>query len=137
MEHLTNSEIFQINRMEAHSDHKYFSSLEEMTIGKMNFRKSLNGIWKFSFAKNLYSRIKEFYEEDYDYSGWGNITVPGHIQLQGYDAPHYVNTMYPWDGHENILPPQVPSKYNPVGSYIRTFEVTKNWDKNRVFVSFQ
>ena len=45
MEHLTNSEIFQINRMEAHSDHKYFSSLEEMTIGKMNFRKSLNGTW--------------------------------------------------------------------------------------------
>ena len=137
MEHLTNSEIFQINRMEAHSDHKYFSSLEEMTIGKMNFRKSLNGTWKFSFAKNLHSRIKEFYEEDYDYSGWGNITVPGHIQLQGYDAPHYVNTMYPWDGHENILPPQVPSEYNPVGSYIRTFEVPKNWDKNRVFVSFQ
>ena len=137
MELLTNSEIFQINRMEAHSDHKYFSSLEEMTIGKMNFRKSLNGTWKFSFAKNLHSRIKEFYEEDYDYSGWGNITVPGHIQLQGYDAPHYVNTMYPWDGHENILPPQVPSEYNPVGSYIRTFEVPKNWDKNRVFVSFQ
>lgn len=137
MEHLTNSEIFQINRMEAHSDHKYFSSLEEMTIGKMNFRKSLNGTWKFSFAKNLHSRIKEFYEEDFDYSGWGNITVPGHIQLQGYDAPHYVNTMYPWDGHENILPPQVPSEYNPVGSYIRTFEVPKNWDKDRVFISFQ
>lgn len=137
MKHLTNPEIFQINRLEAHSDHKYYSGVEELKEGKMSYRQSLNGNWKFSFAKNLNLRPVDFYKENYDYSGWGTIVVPGHIQLQGWDAPHYVNTMYPWDGHNYILPPEVPTDYNPVGSYMKTFEVPKNWNKKRVFVSFQ
>lgn len=137
MDYLTKPEIFQINRLEAHSDHKYYNTLEEMTKGIMTFRKSLNGNWKFNFSKNLNSRIRDFYKNDYDYSGWDTIKVPGHIQLQGFDAPHYVNTMYPWDGHEVILPPEIPKDYNPVGSYIRTFDIPQNWDKDKVFISFQ
>lgn len=137
MDYLTKPEIFQINRLEAHSDHKYYESVEELKKEQMKFRESLNGTWKFNFAKNLELRVKDFYKDDYDCSGWGNIVVPGHIQLQGYDAPHYVNTMYPWDGHEYILPPELPKAYNPVGSYIRTFEVPKAWNKERVFISFQ
>ena len=45
----------------------------------------------------------QIYKKIFD-DGWDIIQVPGHIQLQGYDKPHYVNTMYPWDGHEAIYP---------------------------------
>ena len=47
--------------------------------------------------------------------------MPAHIQLQGYDRPQYTNQQYPWDGHEAVEPGQVPTRYNPVGSYVTTF----------------
>ena len=27
------------------------------------------------------------------------MKVPQHIELAGYDKIHYINTMYPWEGH--------------------------------------
>ena len=138
LEFLTNPEIYAVNRLEAHSDHLYYRNLQEAKVkGNMSDRKSLNGIWKFSFAKNPQSRIINFYEEDYDASGWDSIQVPAHIQLQGYDQPHYVNSMYPWDGHEDIVPPQIPTEKNPVGSYIRYFNVPQSWKGGPVYISFQ
>lgn len=137
MNYLTNPEIFQINRLDAHSDHKYYQSKEEMNSKVMGYRESLNGTWKFHYSENLDKRPTDFYKKDFDYSSWDNIKVPGHIQLQGFDKPHYVNTMYPWDGHEYILPPELPKAFNPVGSYIRDFHVPGDWDLSRVFISFQ
>ena len=49
---LEDPEVFQVNRLKAHSDHAYFASKEEMEQGEMKFRSSLNGTWKFSFAEN-------------------------------------------------------------------------------------
>lgn len=137
MEYLANPEIFKINRLKAHSDHKYFTNMDELKTGKMSYKAFLNGTWKFNWAKNLDLRTKDFYKMDYDSSNWDNIIVPGHIQLQGYDDPHYVNTMYPWDGNEEIFPPAVPKNFNPVASYIKYFHIPKNWDQNKVFISFQ
>jgi len=137
MEYLTNPEIFKINRLKAHSDHKYFSNTEELKTGKMSYRHCLNGTWKFNWAKNPKLRIEDFYKSDYDASNWDSIVVPGHMQLQGYDKPHYVNTMYPWDGNEKILPPSTPQNFNPVGSYIRYFQIPDNWNNDKIFISFQ
>ena len=138
LDFLENPEVFEINRLEAHSNHRYYRSLEDAkNLGDMADRKSLNGLWQFSFAKNPNSRIIDFYRQDDDCRGWDQISVPGHIQLQGYDKPHYVNTMYPWDGHNDINPPTIPSDYNPVGSYIKYFEVPKDWEDSPVYLSFQ
>lgn len=141
MERLTNPEVFQMNRLKAHSDHKYYRSIQDAQTGNESHRYSLNGKWQFSYAKNLQSRIVDFYKLEYDASDWDTIQVPGHIQLQGYDKPHYVNTMYPWDGHRAILPPQIPTDFNPVGSYIKSFVVPQDWKKDKknapVFISFQ
>lgn len=138
LEVLTDPEIFRINRLDAYSDHKYYRTIEEAKqLGEMTDRKSLNGLWRFSYATNPQSRVKDFYKMDYDDTGWDTIQVPGHIQLQGYDKPHYVNTMYPWDGHNEIFPPQIPEDYNPVGSYVKTFELPKAWGESPVYISFQ
>lgn len=137
LDYLVNPEIFQINRMDAHSDHKYYASLEESKNKLTKLKKSLNGIWKFSYGKNPDLRIKDFFKENFNSNHWDNIRVPGHIQLQGYGTPHYVNTMYPWDGHEKLIPPEIPKDFNPVGSYIKKFTVPKEWDKNAVYISFQ
>jgi beta-galactosidase len=135
-----NPEIFELNRMEPHAATIPFDSVDEALKGKWDKSKyyySLNGKWKFSFAEKPESRIKNFYESDYDYSMWKEINVPGHWQLQGYDYPQYTNVRYPWEGRENIQPPFAPTVYNPVGSYIRTFSVPEQWDGKPVYISFQ
>ncbi len=122
LEWLSDPRVFGVNRLPAHSDHIYYETLEEAKSGvSMSMRYELNGNWKFHYAVNPASRPAKFYQLDFDCSNWGDISVPGHIQLQGYGTPQYVNTMYPWDGHCDVRPPEVPMDYNPVGSYIKTF----------------
>ncbi|MCI8948985.1 MAG: DUF4981 domain-containing protein [Lachnospiraceae bacterium] len=133
---LENPEVFEVNRIPAHSDHQYFIKKEEAETG-MSLRCSLNGIWKFAYAKNPDLRQKEFYRQDYDDSGFGEIKVPGHIELQGYGNCHYVNTMYPWDGREELRPPYISKTDNPVGSYRKEFTIPKDWNGKRIFISFQ
>src|SRR5699024_2155121 len=75
--------------------------------------------------------------EDFNAEEWAEIQVPGHIQTQGYDRCHYINTMYPWDGQEELRPPKVSKIYNPVGSYIKEFVLPENFEGKRVCISFQ
>ncbi len=82
-------------------------------------------------------RPVNFFEKDYPCAGWGDIKVPGHIQLQGYGQPQYVNTMYPWDGHHELRPPEIPTDHNPVGSYVKYFNVPANMQNKPVYISFQ
>ncbi|WNS43024.1 glycoside hydrolase family 2 TIM barrel-domain containing protein [Paenibacillus sp. MMS20-IR301] len=135
---LSDVAVFKVNRLEAHSDHRYYHSMEEAERqGPMDMRHSLNGDWKFSYAVNAASRVQDFYKKDYDTRGWGNITVPGHIQLQGYGRPQYANTMYPWDGLDAVRPPAIPEASNTAGSYVKEFEVPANMKERPVFISFQ
>jgi beta-galactosidase len=135
-----NPDIFQINRMEAHATLMPYDSVEEALQGDRfasKHCKSLNGNWKFSFAENPEKRIQHFYAQDYDASGWDEIKVPAHWQLEGYDYPQYTNVKYPWHGKEDIKPPYAPAKYNPVGSYITAFTVPEAWKDQPVHISFQ
>ena len=130
LEWLANPEIYEVNREKAHSDHTY-------TTKDGNLRQSLNGTWKFNYTEHPDSRPADFYKTDFDVTSFDDIIVPGHIQLQGYDKPQYVNTQYPWEGHEQLVPPQIPKKGNPVGSYVKLFDVDKKLLGKETFISFQ
>ncbi len=130
LEWLANPEVFAVNREPAHSDHGY-------TTKDGNLRQSLNGTWKFSYTEHPDNRPADFYKTDCDVTGFDDITVPGHIQLQGYDKPQYVNTQYPWEGQESLVPPQIPQKRNPVGSYVKYFDVDASLLGKETFISFQ
>ena len=130
LEWLANPEIFEVNREKAHSDHTY-------TTKDGNLRQSLNGTWKFAYTDHPVDRPAEFYKTEFDVTGFDDITVPGHIQLQGYDKPQYVNTQYPWEGQESLIPPQIPQKRNPVGSYVKFFDVDEKLLGKDTFISFQ
>ena len=89
------------------------------------------------FVETPDKRIDGFYEEQYDNSSWDDITVPAHWQLQGYDYPQYTNVRYPWEvKDEGLNQPFAPTKYNPVGSYVRHLPC-RNWQGQPVFISFQ
>lgn len=80
---LSDPEIFQVNRLSAHSDHKFYKNSDELQSGKSSFLQSLNGEWKISWAKNPQERKIGFYAEDYDTDAFDDIIVPGHMELQG------------------------------------------------------
>ncbi|ETP73241.1 beta-galactosidase/beta-glucuronidase [Lachnospiraceae bacterium JC7] len=129
--------VFKINVLPATSDHIAYRSEEELASGETSLRYSLNGFWKFAYAKNHVCAIPDFYKEDYDAHSWEDIRVPAHIQMEGYDVPAYVNTQYPWDGREQIEPGEIPEDFNPVASYVKYFTVPEGFKGERLFISFQ
>lgn len=127
---LTDPTVFAVNRLPAHSDHRW-------TIGgEMPFQ-SLDGEWQFAFSPCPAQRPADFWAEDADLSAFGTIRVPGHIETQGYGQLQYINTMYPWDGCSDLRPPQIDWDNAPVGSYVRTFDLDPALQGKRVCVSFQ
>ncbi len=128
---------FRDGRLDAHSDHPYYASAREAEEKVSGFTESLNGFWKFHYARNYGSAIPGFESADYDCRSWEDIRVPAHIQMEGYDVPQYANTQYPWEGHEEIAPGEIPEKFNPVASYVKYFEVPESMKGRRLFISFQ
>lgn len=128
---------FREDRLDAHSDHRFYADMDEMEMGESSFKVSLNGLWKFHYAKNYAQTVNGFMENGFDCQGWDDIYVPSNIQMEGYDIPQYANTQYPWEGHEEVLPGELPEKFNPVASYVKYFELPKNFVGKKVFVSFQ
>ena len=130
-------QYFKNGRMDAHSDHTYYRNGEEAQEKETSFRYDLNGIWKFHYARNYGSAIPGFEKTDYCCKDWDDIRVPAHIQMEGYDAPQYANVQYPWEGHEDIHPGEIPEHFNPVASYVKYFEVPEEMQGKRLFISFQ
>ena len=131
------SQYFKDGRMDAHSDHTYYRDGEEAQEKETSFRYDLNGIWKFHYARNYGSVVPGFEKEEYCCKDWDDIRVPAHIQMEGYDAPQYANVQYPWEGHEDIHPGEIPEHFNPVASYVKYFEVPEEMQGKRLFISFQ
>ena len=128
---------FRDGRLDAHSDHRYYASAQEADEKESRFTESLNGLRKFHYARNYGSAIPGFESADYDCRSWEDIRVPAHIQMEGYDVPQYANTQYPWEGHEEIQPGEIPENFNPVASYVKYFEVPEHMKDRRLFISFQ
>ena len=146
---LDNPEVFRVNQRPAHSDHVCYASKEEAKSGVSSLYQSLNGGWRFCYSKNAMERPADFYKKGYDYSAFDLITVPGHIELAGYDKIHYINTMYPWEGHEYRRPAHTirtdntgegmfsEATYNPVGSYITTFTLNEGLKGKNISICFE
>ena len=107
------------------------------------WRRSLNGQWKFHWAKDPQSRPADFYKPDYDVKDWKEIKVPSSWQTQGYGTPIYSNQPYPFERSWPYVMKEPSNKNytsykerNPVGSYRRTFEVPADWDGREVYMQF-
>ena len=149
MKWLDNPEVFKVNQLESHSDHCYYLDYSDMKKEKNPLLQSLNGQWEFAYSKNVMERPVDFYKETFDASGFDKIMVPGHIELAGYDKIRYINTMYPWEGkeyHRGAYSMEATgaeegmfskAQYNPVGSYIKYFDLDKNMCGKRIHICFE
>ncbi len=132
-----NPEFFKDNVLPAHGDFVAFATEDELNEGVSSLEISLNGLWKFHYAKNYSAVVPGFEKEDYDCNSWDDIHVPAHMQLEGYDVPAYINVQYPWDGSEAIELGQIPEEFNPVGSYVKYFFLPETWNGKEVHVVFE
>ena len=149
MKWLDNPEVFKVNQLKPHSDHCYYLDYSDMKKEKNPLLQSLNGQWEFAYSKNVMERPVDFYKETFDASGFDKIMVPGHIELAGYDKIRYINTMYPWEGkeyHRGAYSMEATgaeegmfseAQYNPVGSYIKYFDLDKNMCGKRIYICFE
>ena len=119
-------------------------------------RISLDGTWKFHFAKTPDERPADFFRPDYDCSVWDDIAVPSCWNLVGlqqdgtqrYGTPIYVNQPVIFyhqvkkdDWRQGVMrtPPTDWTTYeyrNEVGSYRRTFTVPAAWKDMQKVVEF-
>ena len=144
---LDDPEVFRVGQIKAHSDHHFFDGEETYQKQEESLCQCLNGTWQFAWSKNPAGRPADFYREDADVSGFGTIQVPGHMELAGFDRIHYINTMYPWEGHEYRRPAKTgfgeqkgqfsEAEYNPVGSYRCVFDLKPALRNRRVCISFE
>jgi len=146
---LDNPEVFRVNQLPAHSDHEYYTSYADLNEKDNYLTQSLNGTWKFFYSKNAKVRPVNFYKPQFKTSDWDEIAVPGHIELAGYDKIRYINTMYPWEGQsyrrgaysiagagtgEGMFS---KAEYNPVGSYIKEFDLDRELRGKRIAICFE
>ena len=146
---LDNPEVFRVGALDAHSDHRFYINEDEAEEGTSSLVQSLNGMWKFHYSENAPSRPADFYKEGFDSAGFDEIKVPCHIEMAGYDKIHYINTMYPWEGHFYRRPAYSlngtkqwegmfsKAPCNPVGSYLKEFDLDKGLLGKRVSICFE
>ena len=147
MKWLDNPEVFKVNQLEPHSDHCYYLDYSDMKKEKNPLLQSLNGQWEFAYSKNVMERPVDFYKETFDASGFDKIMVQDILNWLDMIKIRYINTMYRGKekayhrGHivwrqlsrRNVLKAQ----YNPVGSYIKYFDLDKNMCGKRIHICFE
>lgn len=110
-----------------------FASAEDALTGdrtRARFR-SLDGEWRFRFAEDAAAASDNFVWSDCDVSDWDTIDVPSCWEMRGYGYPIYTNVDYPFPN----TPPAI-RRDNPVGCYVRRFEVPRAWEGQRIVLHF-
>ncbi len=141
-----------LNKEPARATFMTFSDLESaLKILPENSKwwKSLDGEWKFNWAKDPDNRPKDFYKPDFDVTQWTDVRVPCSWQAEGITrekkrlgTPIYCNQPYPFARNwPNVMdePPKNFTNYkerNPVGSYRRDFEIPADWDGRQIYMQF-
>ena len=138
-------ECLGINKEPAHATLMAYGTLAEALKADRHassFCRSLNGNWKFNWVPHPAQRPVDFYQPNFDVSGWKEIPVPSCWQLLGYGTPYYRNNGYTFQRdwpHVLSEPPKNFTSYNerdPVGSYRREFDLPADWQGRRIFITF-
>lgn len=130
-----NPGVFEINREPARASFVAYETRALAERGEPSastFYRSLNGQWKFNWVRTPAERPTDFWKKRFDASAWDDIAVPANWELEGYGTPHYINIEYVFPADQ----PRIPHDYNPVGSYLRDFEIPDAWGGKRIVLHF-
>lgn len=140
-----NEQVLHRNRLPARATFWPLGSEQNATSGNRDespWVRSLEGDWHFNWSPTPDASPQEFYLPKFDSSNWPTIPVPSNWQMHGYGTPIYKSSGYTF----RIDPPRVTStppedwttfrERNPVGCYVRSFEIPGNWSARRTFLHF-
>jgi beta-galactosidase len=140
-----NEQVIHRNRLPARATFWPFDSIETARVGdpeRSPLLQSLNGDWRFAWAPTPEEAPQDFWRNGFDDSAWKSLPMPSSWQMHGYDTPIYKSSGYTF----HIDPPRVTSEppeawttykdRNPVGSYLREFDIPSKWKGKRVFLHF-
>lgn len=145
-----NETIFGVNKERGHVTYIPYPSTQSLKQdkcfdepwleSKSPWFLSLNGNWKFNWAKQPSERPTDFYKPDYNITSWKEITVPSNWEMLGYGTPIYTNITYPFLNRPPLIMPQKgytsEVEPNPVGSYRRNFTLPSDWNGKEVILHF-
>ena len=115
--------VFAINRERPHAD---------IVPLDARFQTSLNGQWRFFWARRIADLPDNVHAIDFDDSTWPGINVPGNWQLQGHGVPHYMDS-----GMLEGPAPTLNPDYQPVGLFRKTVVAPASWGERRIFLHFE
>lgn len=127
-----NEKIFEENKLPPRAT---FFGFESDSISNKEESKrfiSLNGIWKFNWVKDPKQRPTTFQNPDFDDSKWDSIPVPANWEVQGFGHPIYLDERYPF----TTKWPDAPTDYNPVGTYRREINLSREYISQDVILHF-
>nr|OQO29513.1 hypothetical protein B0A51_02605 [Rachicladosporium sp. CCFEE 5018] len=131
-----NLEVLHRNTSSPRADFQIYGSEKEALARDRRHAREVNlsGQWKFDLTNSPLDAAPGFEQETFDSAKWPEITVPGHWQLQGFGrGPHYTNVQYPFF----VDPPYPPYIDNECGSYLRTFDVPKDFADCQIRLRFE
>lgn len=140
-----NEQVFGINKEAAHATYIPYANIQQAlndVADASPWYLSLDGTWKFHWVKDPAERPVDFYSVSYDHRNWKTIPVPSNMEMQGYGTPIYTNIEYPFKNDPPRVmgesPPDWTSHHqtNPVGSYLRSFDLPADWNGKEVFLHF-
>ncbi|WP_286271464.1 glycoside hydrolase family 2 TIM barrel-domain containing protein [Thalassotalea hakodatensis] len=125
--------VFAINKLEPRASLFPYQSeqaaLVDIKEQSSNFM-LLNGLWAFDWQRSPNDAKSNFHLPDFDDTDWGTIPVPGNWEIEGYGYPIYLDERFPF----STKWPDVPTDYNPIGSYRKPFTLPENWKNKQVFL---
>ncbi|QTD38877.1 DUF4981 domain-containing protein [Polaribacter batillariae] len=146
--YIENEQVISENKLEAHASFTSFADEKSSFSNRPEFYKLLNGIWKFNWVKNPKKRPTTFMKNSFNTKKWSDIKVPSNWEVEGFGTPIYVNHQYEFADYKAMIaddielvntrypknPGDVPDNYNPVGSYIKEFNIDRNWKEKEIFL---
>lgn len=130
MNNWENPNVFQINKLDAHSPLKIYLNEEDALVKnrlKSKYFKILNGIWNFK----LFNSPREI-NNNFEIKDWEYIQIPSNWETSGYGHPHYTDEAYPFP----MDPPFVPTE-NLTGLYKKQIYIDSSWLNRRTIINFQ
>lgn len=131
-----NQYVLSINREPARAAFTpYLTAPGDMTM-------TLDGQWKFNWTKTPDMQPENFYQTDFNDSGWTTFPVPGDWEMNGYGTPIYCSSGYVFKINPPYVMGEPKQKYtsfierNPTGCYRRMFTVPASWSGKEVYVHF-
>lgn len=128
------------NRLPMHAS--YFVYESEAAALKNDWKQStnyisLNGAWKFFWAKNPDGLPRGFEASDYNDASWKTFNVPANWEMNGYGFPIYTTNGFEFtyllkDGRKQ--PPIVPLNYDPTAVYRREVIIDPIWNGKEVIL---